>query len=118
VEDDPAILNIVKKSLELLEYRVLAVSTPGEALQEAKNHTSKIHLLITDVIMPEINGQELAQALASIFPELRILFMSGYTADVIAHHGVLDEGINFLQKPFSIQKLAESVRKALGNSPA
>ena len=117
VEDDPAILNIAKSLLKRLGYQVIAVSTPGEALQEAKKHTGKIHLLVTDVIMPEMNGQELAGALASIFPKLKILFMSGYTSDVIAHHGVLDEGINFIEKPFSLQKLADSVRKALDNIP-
>ena len=115
VEDDPSILNMAKSSLERLGYQVLDVSTPGEAFQLAKKHVGRIHLLLTDVIMPEMNGRELAKALASIFPELKLLFMSGYTADVIAPHGVLDEGINFIQKPFSLQTLAVSVRKALDN---
>ncbi|WP_419663842.1 two component system sensor histidine kinase, hybrid [Desulfosarcina variabilis str. Montpellier] len=115
VEDDPAILNMAKSSLKRLGYQVLAASTPGEAFQLAKKHADKIHLLMTDVIMPEMNGQELAREVASIFPRLRLLFMSGYPADVIAPHGVLDEGINFIQKPFSLQTLAVSVRKALDN---
>ncbi len=115
VEDEPTILNMTKSSLKRLGYQVLDVSTPGEALRLAKKHVGGIHLLLTDVIMPEMNGRELAKALTSIFPELRLLFMSGYTADIIAPHGVLDEGINFIQKPFSLQTLAVSVRKALEN---
>jgi two-component system cell cycle sensor histidine kinase/response regulator CckA len=70
-------------------------------------------LLITDVVMPEMNGRNLARNLLSIYPDLRRLFMSGYTADIIAHHGVLAEGVHFLQKPFSIEALSAKVREAL-----
>ena len=79
----------------------------------AKEHAGEIHLLITDVVMPEMNGRDLAKNLLGLFPEIKRLFMSGYTANVIAHHGVLDEGVQFLQKPFSPAELAAKVREAL-----
>jgi len=114
VEDDGSILEIGKEILETFGYTVLAAQSPNDALALAKNHPGPIHLLITDVIMPEMNGQELRQQLHGIQPELKVIFISGYTANVIAHHGVLDKGINFLQKPFSVQTLAEKVREVLG----
>lgn len=113
VEDEPAILNLGKQLLEMLGYRVLAAGTPGEAIRLAEEHSGEIHLLLTDVIMPELNGRELAKKLLSLYPGLKRLFMSGYTADVIAHHGVLDEGVHFIQKPFSLDALAAKVREAL-----
>ncbi|WP_136514011.1 response regulator [Geomonas edaphica] len=94
-------------------YQVLPATSPKEAMELARNHQGKISLLITDVIMPEMNGQELAGLLLAGNPELRCLFISGYTADLIAHHGVLDEGVHFVQKPFSIPELAAKVREAL-----
>ena len=93
---------------------MLAAGTPGEALRLAETHPGQIHLLMTDVVMPEMNGRDLAKNLLSLYPNLKRLFMSGYTADVIAQHGVLDEGVHFLQKPFSMQDLAARVRQALG----
>ena len=113
VEDEPAILKMGKMMLEKLGYRVLAAGTPGEAIGLAEEHASEIHLLITDVVMPEMNGRDLAERLQSLYPGMKILFMSGYTADVIAHRGVLDEGVNFIQKPFSMKDLAVKVREAL-----
>ena len=74
---------------------------------------SPFHLLVTDVVMPEMNGQDLAEQLSADHPQLKVLFMSGYTANVIAHHGVLDEGVEFMQKPFSHRDLAAKVRKTL-----
>ena len=76
-------------------------------------HAGQIHLLMTDVIMPEMNGRDLARTLLSLYPHLGRLFMSGYTADVIAHHGVLDAAVSFLQKPFSVKELAAKVRETL-----
>ncbi len=113
VEDEPAILRMGREMLEKLGYTVLAAEKPEDALQLAKEHGPRIHLLITDVIMPEMNGRELASKLSGRFPGLRTLYMSGYTRDVIAHHGVLDEGVHFIQKPFSIQNLAVKVREAI-----
>ncbi len=113
VEDEPAIGRLGQTMLEGLGYRVLTAGTPGEALALAREHPGRIHLLITDVVMPEMNGRELARQLLSIYPDLKRLFMSGYTANVIAHHGVLDPGVNFIQKPFTRQDLAAKVREAL-----
>jgi PAS domain S-box-containing protein len=113
VEDEEAILSLGKIILEKTGYHVLAAATPGEAIKMAQDYSGEVHLLLTDVIMPEMNGRALATRILSIYPFARCLFMSGYTADVIAHHGVLDEGVHFLQKPFSKNQLANSVRDVL-----
>jgi two-component system, cell cycle sensor histidine kinase and response regulator CckA len=113
VEDEPAILDLGKELLEMQGYRVLTAGTPGEALRLAEEHSGEIHLLLTDVIMPGMNGRELAEKLLSFYPGLKELFMSGYTADVIAHRGVLDSGMQFIQKPFSLATLTNKVREVL-----
>ena len=113
VEDEPAILGVGKSMLERLGYHVLGASTPSEATRLAESYPETIHLLMTDVVMPEINGRDLAKNLLAIYPGLRRLFMSGYTADVIALHGVLDDGVHFIQKPFTMKALSEKVREAL-----
>ena len=113
VEDERAILEMTAEMLELHGYVVLAASTPGEAIRLAREHAGAIHLLITDVIMPEMNGRDLAKNLLSFYPHIKRVFMSGYTANVIAHRGVLDAGVHFIQKPFSIKELAAKVREAL-----
>jgi len=113
VEDEPAILDMGKQLLEMQGYRVLTAGTPGEAIRLAIEYAGEIHLLLTDVIMPEMNGRELAKKLLTLYPGLKRLFMSGYTADVIAHHGVLDEGVHFIQKPFTLAALAAKVRETL-----
>jgi PAS domain S-box-containing protein len=113
VEDEPAILNLGRVMLERLGYQVLAAGRPGEAIRLAEEHTGQIHLLMTDVVMPEMNGRDLAKNLLSLYPDLKRLFMSGYTANVIAHHGVLDQGVHFIQKPFSLKELTAKVREAL-----
>jgi len=115
VEDEPAILDMARRMLEKLGYRVLAAPTPGEAIRRAGEHAGEVHLLLTDVIMPEMNGRDLANSLIGLHPEIRSLFMSGYTSDVIAPHSVLEEGVHFLQKPFSLQTLAAKVREALAS---
>jgi len=113
VEDEASILQLAVKILEGLGYAVLTANTPGSAIELVKQHADEIHLLITDVVMPEMNGRELAERLLPLDPHLKVLFMSGYTADVIAHRGVLDEGVRFIQKPFSTKDLATKVREAL-----
>jgi two-component system cell cycle sensor histidine kinase/response regulator CckA len=113
VEDEPALLDMSKLILEKHGYRVLTAGTPGEATRLAEEYTGEIHLLMTDVVMPEMNGRDLAKIMLSLYPNLKRLFMSGYTANVIAHHGVLDDGVHFLQKPFSRKELAVKVREAL-----
>lgn len=113
VEDEPAIIQMTATMLEHLGYTVLTASTPGEAIHLAEELTGEFHLLLTDVILPEMNGQKLVEKLLPTCPHLKSLFMSGYTSDVIAQHGILDEGIQFIQKPFSKKDLAIKVRLAL-----
>jgi PAS domain S-box-containing protein len=116
VEDEPAILAISRKVLERLGYKVLTASTPAEAIRLAEANASEIHLLVTDVVMPGMNGRDLANQLLSLRPNLKCLFMSGYTADIIAHHGALDGGVHFIQKPFSMGDLAAKVRIVVGSA--
>jgi PAS domain S-box-containing protein len=113
VEDEPTILSMTTKMLARQGYDVLSASTPGEAIRLAREQPGGIDLLITDVVMPEMNGRDLAKNLILIYPDLKRLFMSGYTADVIAHNGVLDEGVSFIQKPFAQKELAAQVRQTL-----
>ncbi len=114
VEDEPALLRLTARMLEDQGYTVLAESTPGGAIELARNGACRASLLMTDVIMPEMNGQTLAEILLTICPRLKCLFVSGYPADVIARHGVLGEGTHFLEKPFSDVSLSAAVRSALG----
>jgi PAS domain S-box-containing protein len=113
VEDEASILNLGMAMLERLGYTVQPAGTPDEALRLAGAHPGAVNLLITDVVMPGMNGRDLARLLGAGNPGLACLFMSGYTADVIAHHGVLDENVRFIQKPFSLGDLAAKVREAL-----
>ncbi|NVN91309.1 MAG: PAS domain S-box protein [Desulfuromonadales bacterium] len=117
VEDESSILQMTTKMLEMQGYVVLAAGTPDIALGLAKEHSGEIHLLLTDVVMPEMNGRELSTKIQALYPDLACLFMSGYSANVIAHHGVLDEGVHFIQKPFSMQNIATKVREALDGKP-
>ncbi len=113
VEDEPLLLKMDKNMLESLGYRVLTAAAPSEAINLAKAHAGEIRLVITDVVMPEMNGRDLAEKLQTLYPDMKILFMSGYTATAIAHRGVLDEGVNFIQKPFSFKGLGIKVRELL-----
>jgi PAS domain S-box-containing protein len=113
VEDEASLLEITQRMLESRGYKVLTASTPGQAIRLACEHAGTIDLLITDVVMPEMNGRDLAKNILSLYPQTKRLFMSGYTADVIAHQGVLDKGVFFIQKPFLAQDLAARVRKVL-----
>ena len=113
VEDELMILEMTTVMLQRQGYTVLPAVSPGEAIRLAREHAGAIHLLMTDVVMPEMNGRDLARNLLSLYPDLKRLFMSGYTADVIADHGVLDEGVQFIQKPFTMQDLAAKIRKVL-----
>lgn len=113
VEDEAALLRLAQRMLERLGYTVLVASNPVEAVETAAKHQAEIHLLITDVVMPGMTGRDTWRRLREIRPNLRCLFMSGYTANVIAHQGVLDEGVHFLQKPFTEEALARKIREAL-----
>jgi len=118
VEDDPPILNMATIMLTHLGYTVLAAPTPDEAIRLTEAHPGQMQLLMTDVVMPRMNGKDLAVKLQSLSPDLKVLFMSGYTADVIAHHGMIDPGVHFIQKPFSMRDLAAKVRNVLGKAYA
>jgi CheY-like chemotaxis protein len=113
VEDEPAILKMGVQMLETLGYKVLAASSPTLALDMLEKDDLEIGLLLTDVIMPEMNGRELAEKVKQKIPDVRVLYMSGYTADVIANRGIIDADVNFIAKPFSLQKLGVAIRKVL-----
>ncbi len=116
VEDEVLLMNLCKMIMLRLGYHVLNANSPAEAMRIAKEYKGQIHLVLTDVIMPEMNGKELARHLQTIHPGLRCLFMSGYTANVIVHHGVLEKGIHFIQKPFSARELGAKIREVLKKS--
>lgn len=113
VEDDASVLNLSKDMLERLGYTVLAVNNTNEALCLANEFKGRIDLLMTDVVMPEMNGKELAKRLNDIRPNIKCLYMSGYTANVIAHHGILDKNIHFIAKPFNLRDLAAKIREVI-----
>ncbi|MFO7752722.1 MAG: PAS domain S-box protein [Desulfobacteraceae bacterium] len=117
VEDEPSILRMTRMMLERKGYSVLSAATPAEAVEKAENHSGSIDLLMTDVVMPEMNGRELAGRITALYPGIRLFFMSGYTANVIAHRGVLDDGEAFIQKPFSMEDLTVKVRDILDTAP-
>ncbi len=113
VEDEAAILEIAMTSLETLGYTVLSAGSPEEALRRAAGHGGGIHLLVADVVMPGMNGRQLYDRLREVRPGLKCLYLSGYTAEVIAHRGLLEEGVSFLAKPFPFSSLARKVREVL-----
>ncbi len=113
VEDEPMVLEITKSMLEKLGYKILSAVTPGDAIRLAEKYSDKIHIVITDIVMPGMNGRDLVKLLNSHYPDLRSIYMSGHTADIIASHGILDEGVQFIQKPFSITDLAAKVKAVL-----
>jgi len=113
VEDEPSILTMAQEMLENCGYRVLPAATPVAAIQAAKDAIGAIDLLITDVVMPGMNGRELAENLQEEYPHLKCLYMSGYPTNVIVRHGIIKQGVNFLQKPFSLETFTDQIRKVL-----
>lgn len=113
VEDELPNLEITTLMLEREGYHVLGAATPEEAIKIAKTYPDKIHLLLTDVVMPRMNGKDLTNKIKSLYPDMRSLFMSGYTADIISDKGVLGNSVNFIQKPFSREDLIAKVLEAL-----
>lgn len=113
VEDEPSVLLQTEKILLQLGYRVLATASPDEAMQLAQNHDGDIHLLLADVVMPRMDGRNLARAIQTLQPRAKALFISGYPANIVARYGVIDDGSHFLSKPFSSDELAVHIRKAL-----
>jgi two-component system cell cycle sensor histidine kinase/response regulator CckA len=116
VEDQDEVRNLAVRALEKFGYTVFSAKSAEDAVAFCSRKEHALDLVVTDVIMPGMNGGELARQLRSLNPKLRVLFMSGYTDNVIAHRGVLDEGVEFLQKPFTADRLAEQVRTVLGSS--
>ncbi|MHB1003266.1 MAG: ATP-binding protein, partial [Thermoleophilia bacterium] len=110
VEDDTAVLELGVKILGKLGYKVIQAATPEAAIRAAEEHIDEIDFLITDVIMPGMNGRELAAGLLKLKPELKCLFMSGYTDDIITQSGILEDEIDFIQKPFSMKEIAIKLR--------
>lgn len=112
-EDNEMVRTLACSMLESLGYHVLSAENPDRCIELVKNYQSTINLLLTDVVMPRMNGKDLYDRLHRMRPGMRVIFMSGYTSNVIGHHGVLDEGTHFIQKPFSIHTLSEKVRHVL-----
>ena len=113
VEDERMVREMAKEILEESGYQVLEAGQGQEALVIAERHDGPIHLMLSDVVMPQMSGRELAEQLAPLRSDMRVLYMSGYTDDAIVHHGVLDEGMNFIEKPFTPNALARKVREVL-----
>jgi CheY-like chemotaxis protein len=113
VEDDVALLQVTHRSLKEVGYAILAAQSPAEAIHISESHLGPIHLMVTDVIMPGMSGDKLAAYLSVLRPEMKVLYVSGYTDDSIVHHGVLEPGLAFLQKPFSPRILARKVSEVL-----
>lgn len=112
-EDEESVREIACEFLRLTGYKVLSAANGGEALMLCQNYKDTIHLLLTDVIMPGISGKQLAQTLSQLRPNLKVLYTSGYTDNSIVHHGILDDGIPFLQKPYNMESLNQKVRDIL-----
>lgn len=117
VEDEQSVRDLVREYLGRTGYCVLEASDGAQALKVAATHPGPIHLLITDVVMPHLSGPELASKLAPERPEMKVLYMSGYTDDTVFRHGVLEGGVAFLQKPFNLKVLAQKIREVLSGQP-
>lgn len=116
VEDDYSILRLVYKMLQRLGYQVLTANSLNEAIQVAAEHPNEITLLLTDVVMPEMNGFDLARHLCDLYPNMKSLFMSGYTADVVAIRGLINDDVHLVQKPFTLIELASTLREVLASA--
>jgi CheY-like chemotaxis protein len=113
VEDDKEVRKLATRILENQGYKVLEASQGSEALPLCKEYQKPIHLMLADVVMPGLDGRELAERAKSFHPEMKVLYMSGYTENTIIHHGVLEKGLNYIQKPFTVEGLVRKVREAL-----
>ncbi|MEW6531869.1 MAG: PAS domain S-box protein [Thermodesulfobacteriota bacterium] len=115
VEDEAIVRDLVSEALTMLGYSILAASDPDEAVAMSTNHAGPIHLLVTDVVLPKMDGKSLCSFLSLTRPEMKVLYVSGYTENFIVHRGVLDHGVHFMQKPFTVDDLAAKVREVLDN---
>jgi len=112
-EDEEEVRKLTVRILKKQGYNVLEASDGNEAFNACEKHRGPIHLLVTDVVMPGMSGRTLAERLASLHPEMNVLYMSGYTDNAIVHHGILEGGMNYIQKPFPIEGLSRKVREVL-----
>jgi CheY-like chemotaxis protein len=117
VEDEQSVRDLVRQYLTGTGYSVLEASDGARALKIAEGHAGPIHILITDVVMPHLSGPDLATQLVASRPDLKVLFISGYTDDTVFRHGVLEGGVAFLQKPFNLKALAAKIREMLDGQP-
>ncbi len=113
VEDDASLRDLISKALGRYGYKILEATHGGEALLICESQKSPIHLMLTDVVMPQISGRALAERLKQMHPEMKVLYMSGYTENAIVHHGVLNSDVNFIAKPFRIATLVQKIREVL-----
>ncbi|MBT9438751.1 MAG: response regulator, partial [Desulfobacterales bacterium] len=113
VEDNDSLRNFAQKILHIYGYRTLNAENGEDALRVCKEHDGRIDLMITDVVMPKMGGREAAKRLQPLYPQMKVIYMSGYTDNAIVHHGVLEPGLNFLEKPFTPEGLARKVREVL-----
>jgi CheY-like chemotaxis protein len=113
VEDNVSILNLAQRALQKYGYKVLTAKSGEDALRIGKEYEGPIDLLLTDVVMPTISGKETAERLQPLYPQMKVIYMSGYTDDAIVHLGVLEPGLNFIEKPFSSDVLASKMREVL-----
>jgi DNA-binding NtrC family response regulator len=113
VEDDDSLRKLAQKALRQHGYSVLEAENGEDALRVSEEHGGSIDLMITDVVMPKMSGKETAERLQPLYPQMKVIYMSGYTDDAIVHHGVLVPGLNFLEKPFTPEDLARKVREVL-----
>jgi PAS domain S-box-containing protein len=114
VEDEGALRSMIQEILQEAGYTVLPAATSDAALDAVRSHPGPVHVMVTDVVLPRMGGRELAEQVAALRPSLRVLYMSGYTDEAIVHHGMLDPGMHFLQKPFTADDFLRRIRELLG----
>ncbi|HOY61689.1 MAG TPA: response regulator [bacterium] len=113
VEDEPGVLKLVIRVLESSGYSAISAASADEAISICADSEYPVDLLVTDVVMPDVNGRELAERIRKLRPNIKVLYMSGYTENAIVHHGILDKGINFISKPFNVEDFTRKVRDVL-----
>jgi DNA-binding NtrC family response regulator len=113
VDDNHEVRKVTGRILSMQGYRVLEAANAGHVFSICEQYESPIHLMITDVVMPEMNGPELAKRLTSLYQEMKVLYMSGYVKNFISYQGILGKGADYIQKPFTVNELAKKVREVL-----